>query len=365
MNLISFQAARDRWVDRGAWRMVPWWVLSSKSTVRLALLRVLSVGHHEQLDMAPLLQHLADDFHGRPRRTLLRLARRVEQGAPLISALEQTSGVLSDEDLLTIRFATQTGTLPDALAALQQRHSSAEMDTKARIRQSVSYAITLAMICLAVTAFLMIFIAPTYTELFGIFGLGLPPAFEALINLCNGFVGLLPSLAGLLLLVIVLCWLFQPVQWLRRGVWSSLFRPAAQLRTAHVLRMLSLAMHRGRPLSGSVSTLARYHFDRGVRLKLLEARNYVEQGTDPWSSLAETGLLTPEETQSLQRASSPQLRTWIMDKLAEWREERVRQRGNWLSTLIHPVLVLVFGGIVLWVSLAFFSILTLMINALA
>ncbi len=131
------------------------------------------------------------------------------------------------------------------------------------------------------------------------------------------------------------------------------------------MRSLALAVESGRPLPGALSTLARHHFDTGVRAKLLLARNEVEQGAEPWQSLAEVRLLTTAESSALATASSPSNRVWLLNRLAQWKEDRVAQRRSILISLIHPFAVLLFGLLVLWAGLAFFGFLTNLVTSLS
>src|SRR5690606_14997328 len=144
-----------------------------------------------------------------------------------------------------------------------------------------------------------------------------------------------------------------------------LLRSTAQLQRSQLLRLLALAIDAGRPLSSSLSTLARYHFDRSTRLKLLVVRNDIEQGADAWQALAQSHLLLPGEAQSLTEASTPRLQTWIMRRLAQQQEDAVHYRRAAVAMLLHPLVVLLFGGIVAWVAVACFSVLTSMIASLA
>ena len=105
---------------------------------------------------------------------------------------------------------------------------------------------------------------------------------------------------------------------LRRVGWfisTRLVRTARSDSTADVLQLLGVAIQTGRPLAGTLSTLARYHFDPAMRQKLLLARNEVEQGADVWQSLIEAGLLTHPEAHLLNTGERLGNQTWTMTQL--------------------------------------------------
>ena len=166
-----------------------------------------------------------------------------------------------------------------------------------------------------------------------------------------------------LIVLSIAAWLLSPFQWFRRWFASRLFRFVAERRSAQLLRLLATASDAGRPLAGSMSTLARYHFDRAIRAKLLFARNEIELGAEPWSSLATARLLSIDESTSLAKFDvSLKTRSWLMQQLAKVKEDKVRQRISIVSSFIHPAIIVLLGLLVLWIALACFGSLVDMVD---
>ena len=93
------------------WKSTPWLPVDSRTSKQRALLQLLSLAYEQRLDSAALIVNLASEQRGIFRRRLFRLAARLRAGTPLVSALEQTPDVLSESDVLSIRFAIQSGTM--------------------------------------------------------------------------------------------------------------------------------------------------------------------------------------------------------------------------------------------------------------
>ncbi len=93
-----------------AWYTQPWWGGDTLLVRQYTLLRVLAVGNRERLDIVPLIFCLASEHHGYYRRLLTMLATRIQGGSSLVAALEQTPDALSDEDVLALRLASESGT---------------------------------------------------------------------------------------------------------------------------------------------------------------------------------------------------------------------------------------------------------------
>lgn len=348
-----------------SWRMTRLLVGDDQEAVSQSLIRLAAIASQERIELAPLIENLGKEHRRASRGKLLRLARRINAGSTFIEALEQTPNLLRDEDLLSLKFASQSGTLPQAYDEMISRFAARSREHRDHVRQALSYAVALSIAFFLLIAFQMTFIAPTFKQMFSEFGLRLPASLRSLIGVTDFLAQFLPLLMLLGAIALALTWLLKPIRALHRRLGSRIFPSVAQLRRSQLLRMLALSSDAGRPIPGSLSTLARNHFDPGLRLKLLVARNEVEQGTDTWRSLQEANLLSEAEASAFANASSPELRSWAMRRLAQQKEDGVVRKNTVLTLLLHPAIVLVFGAITLWVTSAFFSVLISMISSLS
>ena len=351
------------------WRASTWWPTDGLGAMQSSLVRILSAAHAERLEVTPLVANLAEEHRGSCRRRLRRLARRLAQGTPLIDALEQTPEVLPDEDVLSIRFASQTGTLDATYRDLVQQHDLRSSWVQGSLRQTLYYmAVTMAILVLALS-FLFVFIVPTLESMIEDFGLDYssPELWQlhTLVgwgkHLSNHWPAWLLGVCGIAFLV--------GSSWSRRigrrSIATRWLKNVAQARSAELLRLLSFAVEAGRPLPASLSTLARYHFDKNTRQSLLVARNEVEQGADVWNSLAQARLLTASESHALANSSSNQSRAWAMRQLANWKRDQVSRRAESKIALVRPMMTLVFATIVLLAGSAIVGFLTNLIYLLA
>ncbi len=353
------------WNFRGPTWYISTWLGDPLATQQRSLLRVLAVAHQERLELAPLIQCLAQEHRGRYRRLLRRLARRLESGASLVDALEQTPDALDDDSVLALRFGSQSGTLQSALGMLLSGDSASDVDPSSNAKQMWSYWGVLAFTIVLLLNFMMVVITPTFKKMFSEFELILPPPLLALIAICDVFAkhAGLWMLAGLLVLGI--CWSSVVRRFVRRSIAPMFVRPLAQMRTAELLKLLAIGVDLGRPLPGSLSTLARYHFDSRVRQRLLFARNEIEQGVDSWQGLTKAGLLTPPQSYALATAPNNEIRAWTLRRLAGGMQLAAQQRSFVAFSLLQPLMVLVFASIVLFIFVSFFSVLLTLITSLA
>jgi type II secretory pathway component PulF len=346
------------------WRMTRLWARDSTHIVGLALLRLVAVAHAQQLDLAPLVRLLSTEHRGLARRRLVRLANLLEQGTPFVEAIEQQPFLLTDEQVLEIRLAHQSGTTTQTLQELIQRSSERSRESANQILQALTYAMGLTVAVALILTFLTLFISPTYKQMFEDFGLRLPLSLRYLMWWSTSIGRNLPLIALAVALLAAIVWYFRPLRTLQRWISVRVTRSAVQLQLSQLLRMLARSIEAGRPLPGTLSTLARYHFDRRAQIKLLFARNEVEQGYGIWHSLARAKLLDDQEAQAVEKAATDSLRAWLIRKMAAEKEETVRLHRAFLSMLVHPALILGFGCLVVWICVAYFSVLITMITAL-
>ncbi|QDV67839.1 Type II secretion system protein F [Rosistilla carotiformis] len=347
------------------------WRLSSRianeplAAKQRSLLRILAVAHREGLPTAQWVANLADEHHGRYRRRLLRLARRLQSGSSLVEALEQTPDALSDEMVLAIRFGHQSGTLRATFDQLLATPVDDVGEASPTARYSMFYLVGMMLLYFLVLSFLALRILPTLMHIAEEFEWNPSTAIRTLMAVSRFLEGtfLLWVLLGFAILRLVTSGMMRRFY---RRVWASrLLRPVVRLRSAELLRLLSPAVAAGRPLGSALSTLARHHYDRNVRAKLLFARNEVEQGSDPWSALSVAGLLQRDESQALAGSTSNGTRAWLMHRLADRHQRQFGGRVALLLSLLQPAIVLALAGIVAWIGFAFFGFLSGIILMLA
>lgn len=367
--MLPQRVSISKWIaDRvgsSSWRIMPWWRFGEKRGIQGSLLRLMSVAHSEQIELAPLVSLLASEHRMLTRRRLQKLATRLASGTPWVDALEQTPRLIDDHTMLAIRFALQSGTLKTELPRIVEQDRRSLEVVRFSTYRSFSYYACMSLITFFFLLFLATFILPTYARIFQELEV---PNLRALTSL-NLSVMLIFSFSipvfCLLIILSVAAWLVSPFQWFRRLFASRLFRFVAERRSAQLLRLLATACDAGRPLAGSMSTLARYHFDRAIRAKLLFARNEIELGAEPWSCLATSRLLSIDEATSLANSTSPKTRSWLMQQLAKVKEDKVRRGISIVTSLIHPTIIVVLGLLVLWIALACYGSLVYLVETLS
>jgi type II secretory pathway component PulF len=330
----------------------PWFTTRRQS---LSLLRLIAVGIEEKLPLAPLVEAWAEDERGFQRARLRTLARLLGTGMALDDAIEEVPGVLNSRHLLALRFDRQMGTRTAAAQAILQE------DPSPPLRQpGISRSLFYLYICI-VPPFVLLFIfffhfniTPKLTRILGEFSVPQPDVFVWWRML--GDLVVQWTLPMALLALAALWFLISTRAGLRlgRNLTGRLSHSARHRYTSDVLQLLGVAVATGRPLAGTLSTLARYHFDPAIRQQLLFARNEVEQGVDVWQTLVDSSLLTRSEAHLLHTGQRLGNQPWTMSQIVAVKRQRARRRQALSAVFLWPLAILTLGSVVLFEALSVF-----------
>lgn len=348
-----------------SWYTSTFWSSDSLASMQYSLLTVLQVVHSERLDSSKAVSALAREHRGRYRRVLMRLSERLGKGLSVVDALEQTPDALSDHAVLGLRLASQTGALSQMYEQLMRSEAPRIDDSIRDFRNERVYWSFVALTSFVILLFLMYFIVPTFKKMMEEFGMALPRPLILLMTAWDFFGSNLLSVIAITLMFMWLMWSSYSKRFYRQKISPMISRNASRMHSIQLFQLFAVAVDAGRPLASCVSTLARYHFDRSIRQRLLFSRNEMEQGVGEWESLLDSGLVQREECRALLVLPSNHARAWFLQRLANRKLNEVRQRSSYWVIVAQPVFILLLAAMVLWISYSFLGVLSQMTLELA
>lgn len=347
-----------------AWRSVSLLRRDDFDAIQLGFLQILKAAIISNRPLATTLAALAEEYRGGARRDIRRIAKQLESGVPLATACEQCPGLLDSETILTIRMGTHSGLLVPALDRLIALQRDRLRSRATRPQFNRFYWISMAIVILVLWSFLMLFIYPTMKKMFEEFGLNMPRKLQFLGYVWNVFSGLWPFLFLALLLFFTMGFAKRWERWLFRYL-GRFFGSQTRGQTPPVtLDWIALALRHGTSLLGSFSNMAKYHYHRDTRRRLLEARNDMELGTPTWEALHSVKLLSAAELQFLKSHESRELQAYFLEMQAHQLRTEQDRRSALKVVLSHPLLTLVFGCFIGLICIGFFEILVSLITSL-
>ena len=334
---------------------------SRLSEQQASLLAVLHASARDSVPLLPLIRALSSEYPGRYSATLYKLASLLDQGVPWIEALEQTPDALPSDTVLALRLGLQGGIVLPTFEQLRHENAVALLDPEpSLLKPALVYWFAVSLVMFYLLGLFNLFIVPTLLRMMEEFDLRGAGYNKLKLVMSYAIFPALISL-GLTALALVLNW----SETLRNWIGRLLGRPGNSEQTrGALLRMLANSIEFGRPIGGTLSTLAMFHQDARVRKDLLVARNEIEQGSDGIGALESVGLLTPKEKEALVDQSAKN-QAWVLRSFADARISPKQYRWAKWQSLLHPLFIAVFGITVLGITSAVLESLYGLISVLA
>lgn len=286
-------------------------------------------------------------------------AQRIEEGATFADALAAHGKLFPTMSVQLVRVGEQSGTLDIVLkrAATQLERSRTVRTT---LLTSMMYPAFVLLAAIGVSAFMVFSLIPKLQKFLAGRGRHLPAMSQMLLDFtswanANGTI-LLASLAAAIVAVWLLCRWPRSRARIDRGLLrlplvGGLLRMAG---TATLARGLAILLESGITLLMALQTAGTLVGNRAMRRRVEAARTGVMEG----GSLAEPFVQGKEFTPMLGRMmavgeSTGTLGT-VLQEVADFHESQLAAMVRRLSALIEPATIVIVGGIVGFVYIAFF-----------
>jgi type IV pilus assembly protein PilC len=295
--------------------------------------------------------------HAKLAKAVGSVADRVEEGQSISQAMEEHRRTFSPLVVSIVRVGEVGGILEGSLTRLADI-----METKAAIRRKIRSAsmypaVTLT-VALAVIVLIMVKAVPMFQEMYREAESDLPGPTQFIIAL-SGILTRFLFLWIVLFIGAVIGYMYFITTPPGREFLSqaSLRIPgirtiARQIAVARFSRTLSNLLAAGIPLSEALSITADTNENTVVRRVLTKVQHSVEEGNKMGAQLASARVFPNmvvdmiaigEETGTLDR---------MLDKIADIYDDEVDSALSGISSIIEPVLIVMLGGVVIFIALA-------------
>ena len=297
---------------------------------------------------------------------LMKVKADVEGGSTLAYALGQHPLYFDDLFCNLVEAGEAAGVLEELLDKIATYKEKTEA-LKAKIKKALTYPISVLVVACVVTAILLIFVVPTFADMFGSFGADLPALTKMVVNMSDFVIEW-----GWLILLIFIAIIVGLIQTHKR---SRKFRenmdklflklPAFGLlmhnsAIARFSRTLSTMFAAGVPLVEAMASVAGAAGNSVYTKEIYRVRDDIAAGTTLQASLSHNKDLFPnmliqmvgigEESGALDE---------MLGKVAEYYESAVDDAVDNLTALMEPLimsfLAVVIGGLVIAMYLPIFK----------
>lgn len=357
LPLISF-LVRLCTVFSVRWSLTPWLQREHPKAVQHSLLRVLAIADREHLDVKQVIESLAYEHWGAHRHRLLRLARCIPESNDWLAALEMNPGMVGKHALTALRVGKRSNTMDVTWQELLKNERPVDSSSLRLTRDRWMYWPFLALLAVVV-GFNIRAIARELVNSSSHW------SFQTLVAVLEFLTVHLGTLVVVGVIVVVLSavpslrmcivqWLAMCVPWRRQAQESN-----------QLLRHLSVLHSHERPLAESLNVLLSSHADARSRNRLAAMHRETTADENGWQCLSKHGIMSQDEVNAVEQAANASVQSWILGHLATKRRESLYFRGLIGGMLTQPVLTLVFGGLVLWISMALMGMLNELVYSLA
>ncbi len=342
-RIIVLKLTRKGWIRIGTMRATDVTLFSRQ------LASLLQAG----LSLLPALEVIANS-EARPTltRTAHALARDIAQGLHFSAALARYPKSFSTMYCRLVALGEASGALAPLLTQLADERERAASQ-KAKLRAALSYPAEILLIALAITLALMIWVVPTFQQMFEGFGATLPAPTQFVISLSAAVTRCaLPIVCFLSVASAVIIFSLYRSPTLRLmfdrlllalPLVGPLFKLLAIARWSRGLGLLHKA---GTPLSEAFETLLGIPHNAVFDRATAEIARRVRHGERLANAMRATGCFSPAVIQPIAVAEESGALESMLSDLAALNDRQVDERITTFASLVEPLMMVILGMLV-------------------
>lgn len=285
------------------------------------------------------------------RQTLSGVKETVETGGTLAEGLVKFPKVF-DQLFVNMVEAGEKGGILDIILERLAIHMEKAMKLKREVKTAMIYPSVVVGAAVVVTMVLLVFVIPTFADLFSDFGSALPLPTQLVINLSNFVVGnkfvLFGSAAGCFYALTRFVKtergkeVIHPIS-LKLPIFGDIIKKVAVARFS---RTLGTMLSSGVPILEALNICARTAGNKVVERDVLRARISISEGKSMVEPLSESVVFPPMVIQMIAVGESTGALDAMLAKIADFYEDEVDNAVTAMKQLIEPIMILVLGVVI-------------------
>ncbi|MBF0551386.1 MAG: type II secretion system inner membrane protein GspF [Deltaproteobacteria bacterium] len=335
------------------WRHLTWHRLSPKDVS--AAIRQLATLVGSGLPLVESLNALIEQSDSpEMKRSCTQIKDRVVEGGTLADAMSSHPKMFSPLFINMVRAGEASGALEVVLNRLAD-FSESHLKLRNKIRATMAYPFFMLFVGLAVLFFLFTFVIPTVTGMFTEMKRALPLPTLILLQVAGFFRAFWWLLAaGLVGAFFWVRKMAQTPRWglaidrfmLRAPVFGGLVR---KLIVTRVTRTLATLLASGIPLLTALAIVKAIVTNREIVGALDKTIQDIGEGSDLAGPLRKSGVFPPMVIHLVAAGEKSGQLEEMLNKIADAYEDDVETTVTSLTSILEPVMILLMGGIVLFI----------------
>jgi type IV pilus assembly protein PilC len=289
----------------------------------------------------------------------------VEAGSTFANALRKHPKVF-DKLFCNMVEAGEAGGILDTIMQRLAVYMEKSMALRRKVKGAMIYPAAVITIAVSVVSFLMVYVIPTFAEIFLGLGTTLPMPTQIVINISKWMqANFLTLLAGVIVLGVLLRYFYKTEfgrrfldrMLLRAPVFGPLFRKIA---VARFTRTLGTLISSGVPILDGLEITARTAGNKIVEEAVMKTRTSISEGRTISEPLSETDVFPPMVVQMISVGEQTGALDQMLGKIADFYDDEVDQAVSNMTQLIEPAMIAILGvligGIVIAMYLPMFKL---------
>jgi type IV pilus assembly protein PilC len=285
------------------------------------------------------------------KAVLLGVKESVESGGTLAEGLGRFPKAF-DQLYVNMIAAGENGGILDVILDRLSIHMEKAMKLKREVKTAMIYPAVVVSAAGLVTSVLLIFVIPTFADLFSDFGSSLPLPTQLVINLSNFFVANWYIIFGGLGLSFSMLTRFMKTDrgqevthplFLKLPVFGDIIRKVA---VARFTRTLGTMVSSGVAILEALNICAKTAGNKVVEKEVMRARIAISEGKSMVEPLMDSVVFPPMVVQMIGVGESTGALDKMLQKVADFYEDEVDNAVGAMKQLIEPLMILVLGTII-------------------
>jgi type IV pilus assembly protein PilC len=284
-------------------------------------------------------------------KTIKQIKQDVESGTTFGDSLRKHPKQF--DDLYTNMVdAGEIGGILDTILARLSAYMEKTMKLKSKIKGAMIYPISIVAVAVIVTGILLIFVIPTFADMFSSFGKALPLPTQIAINLSYVTIAYLKYIIAFWVALFFAVRMWYRTEkgrfaidgfLLKLPIFGDLLRKSA---VARFTRTLSTLLSSGVPILDSLFITGKTAGNKVVERAILTSRQSITEGRTLTEPLIESQVFPPMVCQMINVGETTGALDSMLSKIADFYDDEVDNVVSNLTALMEP-LVIVFLGIVI------------------
>jgi type IV pilus assembly protein PilC len=299
------------------------------------------------------------------KKTLLDIKERVENGSTLAESMSHHPQIF-DNLFVNMVAAGETGGILDIILERMAQYLEKMDNLKRQVKTAMIYPGVVVGAAVIVTTILLVFVIPTFGEMFADFGAALPAPTQFVIYLSDFMVANWYIIFGGMFAFYYFFKRFMKTDrgkdilhpiFLKVPVFGNIIKKVAVSRFT---RTMGTMLSSGVPILEALDICARTAGNKVVEREVEGVRASISQGKNLVEPLMNSQVFPPMVVQMINVGESTGSLDAMLSKIADFYEAEVENAVNGMKQLIEPVMILflgtVVGGLVIAMYLPIFKL---------